>query len=198
MTMKQNGTLVIIGLGNEYVGDDGAGIYGLRFLKEQMERHGICDGIVFAELAVGGMALLDQIIGFDRCIILDAVVTGMNPPGTLYRTSFSAADPAGPVTTSHQIDLSQILRLSHLIAARAPSEVAVYGIEAAEVRTFGSRQSEAVANALPCLISRILADLVDPPFPQERAGVWEIISPGKHTPLTMEHLCQQPLPVSQA
>lgn len=185
---------LIIGLGNEFIGDDGAGILCLRALRHELTRRGLADRFDFVELAVGGMALLDHLLGYSRCTIIDAVLTGMHPPGTLYRIRFKGSDPARHVSTSHQIDYSLMLALSNLIAAPAPRSVSVFGVEAQELGTFGAPCSDAVSKALPHLVSFIITDLVSPNAPaagstaNDSRGSWELLQPGTNTPLTMEYV----------
>jgi hydrogenase maturation protease len=151
--------LLIIGLGNEFVSDDGVGIHVLRKLKRIVESSESQAQIVFEELAVGGLALLDHILGFEYCIIIDAVVTGNNPPGTMYRFQQNASHAPVRLTTSHQTDLSQILRLARLFNQRAPQNVTVYGVEAEDVLTFNAQCTHAVEQAIPKLVEIIQTDI---------------------------------------
>jgi len=158
--------LTVIGLGNEYLSDDGAGIYSVRQLKEyayrvRQEGKDSIDEIVFEELALGGLQLLDYIVGFDRCIIIDAVISGVHPPGTIYRCELvPGTEPAG-VSTSHQIDLLQVIRLAKSLKAQVPQHVTVYGVEALEVMRFGTKCTEPVEKAIPRLVELIYKSLVN-------------------------------------
>ena len=86
--------LTVIGLGNEYLSDDGAGIGVLREVRRRLGE----GAAVFEELSIGGLPLLDYIVGFDRCVIIDAVVSGEHPPGTLYR--FVRTPEGAPVNST--------------------------------------------------------------------------------------------------
>jgi hydrogenase maturation protease len=147
--------LTIIGLGNELLSDDGVGIRVVRALKERLHR----EDAVIEELSVGGLQLLDYIAGYDQCVIVDAMVTGDHPAGTMVRFIQSAAiEPVRP-TSSHQIDLGQIVTLGGMLGIDLPTTLIVYGIEAGDVTTFQDGCTEAVAGALPALVEQIRRDL---------------------------------------
>lgn len=150
------GHLIVIGLGNEYLSDDGVGIYAVRRVRERL---GDCEGVAFEELAVGGLSLLDYIIGYDRCIIIDALSTG-RPVGTVDRYSQSTSQTIPRFTTSHQIDLSHVLGLAKLFHANIPHTIAIYGIEASDVTTFGTRCTDAVEHAIPDLVEMVANDIM--------------------------------------
>lgn len=177
--------MVIIGLGNEYLSDDGAGVYAVRLLKQRM---GQPDGIAFEELAVGGLPLVDYIIGYERCVIIDAVVTGTQPPGTLYRFVQHQNTEPVKLTSSHQVDLSQILGLAQLFRPMTGRTITVYGVEVSDTTTFSNRCTEQVAKAIPQLVNLVCEDLMQTndgrsrtarsivPLSPRFAGDWEIVS----------------------
>ncbi|HUI66551.1 MAG TPA: hydrogenase maturation protease [Bacteroidota bacterium] len=176
-------SLAIIGLGNEMLSDDGLGIRVVRALRQRLRRR----DIEFEELSLGGLPLLDHLIGFDRCIIVDAISTGLYPPGTTLRLVQTGSSAPVAIRSSHQIDLSQILGLAELLGERLPREVAVYGIEACDVTTFHDDCTSAVAAAIPSLVDAICRDieknrLSAPP------GQWQLIDPVVEQRHAMEHL----------
>ncbi|HXX62711.1 MAG TPA: hydrogenase maturation protease [Bacteroidota bacterium] len=176
-------SLAIIGLGNEMLSDDGLGIRVVRALRQRLRGR----DIEFEELSLGGLPLLDHLIGFDRCIIVDAISTLMHPPGTMLH--FTQCGPSAPVAirSSHQIDLSQILGLAELLGERLPRQVTVYGIEACDVTTFHDECTHAVAEAIPSLVEAICRDIDEERF-SAPPGQWEVIDPVVEQRHAMEHL----------
>ena len=164
--------LTIIGLGNEILTDDGVGIRVVRELKNRLE----LEEATFEELSVGGLQLLDHIVGTEECIIIDAMATGAQPPGTLFR--FVQTPDAEPimVTSSHQIDLGQVLGLAKLFGAALPRKLTVYGIEAQDVTTFHDGCTSQVSAAIPKLVDIICKDIQeDSAATCNRANEWQII-----------------------
>jgi hydrogenase maturation protease len=147
--------LAILGLGNEFLSDDGVGIRVVRELRKRLLR----DDAVLEELSVGGLPLLEYIAGFEQCIIIDAVVTGKHPPGTAYRF-VQGADPAPfSISSSHQLDLAQILSLAALMGWNLPRTLTVYGIEAADITTFRDACTEEVSRAIPLVVEAVCREL---------------------------------------
>lgn len=164
--------ITIIGLGNEFLSDDGAGIRVVQELKKRLP----ADSIVFEELAVGGLQLLDYLLGTDECIIIDAVTSRSNPAGTLYRFIQAPDDRPIALSSSHQIDLGQVLGLARILGGALPQKLSVYGIEACDITTFHDGCTEQVAKAIPTLVNIICHDLhEDASRPPGCCGEWEII-----------------------
>lgn len=164
--------LTIIGLGNEFLSDDGAGIRVVHELKKRLAG----GSIVFEELAVGGLQLLDYLLGTEECIIIDAVTSGSHPAGTLYR--FAQVPGAKPIalSSSHQIDLGQVLGLARILGGNLPKRLSVYGIEVNDIVTFHDGCTEQVAAAIPTLVNIICHDVQeDTPNLQACSEEWEII-----------------------
>jgi hydrogenase maturation protease len=170
LTMRK--PLTIIGLGNELLSDDGAGIRVVRELKKRLPEN----DVAFEELSVGGLQLLDYITGFERCIIVDAVATGVRPAGTAYRFVQTPDSEPVTLTSSHQIDLGQVLALAKLLGTDVPQKVIVYGIEAGDVTTFQESCTNGVSKAIPKLVDTICRDLVDNGACCTRTGEWQIVS----------------------
>jgi hydrogenase maturation protease len=169
--------LSIIGLGNEILSDDGVGIRVVRELKNRLE----LQEVTFEELSVGGLQLLDHIVGTEECIIIDAMATGAQPPGTLFRFVQTADAEPVMVTSSHQIDLGQVLGLAKLFGAALPGRLTVYGIEAQDVTTFHDGCTSQVSAAVPNLVDLICKDIQeDSAVSFSRVNEWQIIH---HAPM---------------
>ena len=165
-------SLTIIGLGNEYLTDDGLGVRVVRDLKKRLD----ADEAKFEELSIGGIQLLDYLAAAEECIIVDAIVSGSRPAGTLYRFIQSAEREDVHITSSHQIDLSQVLAFGKLMGAQLPKRLTVYGIEADDVTTFNDGCSTQVMNAIPKLVNLICKDIENSEHsPSSSDGEWQIL-----------------------
>jgi hydrogenase maturation protease len=153
--VPQKSRLTIIGLGNEMLSDDGLGIRVVRDLKNRLNDR----SVAFEELSVGGLQLFDYLIGTEECIIVDAVMTGSQPAGTLLRFIQTADNEPVALTSSHQIDLGQILGLARFMGASLPKRLTVYGIEADDITTFRESCTEQVSQAIPKLVDVICSDV---------------------------------------
>jgi hydrogenase maturation protease len=163
----------VIGLGNEFLADDGVGIRVVRELTRCVSR----SDVVFEELSVGGLGLLDYVTGSDECIIIDAVVTGTHHPGTIYR--FVQAGDCAPasIRSTHQLDLAQVLSLATLMGADVPRTITVYGIEAEDITTFRETCTDPVSRAIPLVVEILRSHLEG--FERGHrtpTGTWEIMN----------------------
>ena len=165
--------LGIIGLGNELLSDDGVGIRIVRELSKRLTgRDVVCE-----ELSIGGLPMLDVLTSYERCIIVDAVVTGEHPSGTAYRFVHSPGRPGRTAKSSHQIDLAQVLSLAALMGADLPQTVTVYGVEAGDTTTFRDSCTEEVSRAIPLVVETVCRDLeMDDGAIKARPGEWEILT----------------------
>lgn len=144
----------IIGLGNDWRGDDAAGLQVVRRLQEEQ--------LSFAEILENpgtAGALADAWKDASRVVVVDAMVTG-GQPGTIYR--FDAHDgvvtfPLPRSSSSHGWGLSEALALGRLFQ-ELPPVLIVYGIEG-ENFNLGEGLSPAVAAAIPEAARRIAQEI---------------------------------------
>ena len=78
MPVKNNNKVLIIGIGNEFRSDDGAGIVCARKLKEKVNSN-----ITVIENDGDGAMLMELWKGFDEVILIDSVSVG-SKPGTIH------------------------------------------------------------------------------------------------------------------
>lgn len=161
----QKNKIIIIGLGNEFISDDGIGIFVLRDLKKKL-LFSFPDtrNIAFEELSVGGLGLVDYISGFSKCLIIDTILTRKHPPGTVFRFKQNSSDELVKIKSSHQINLQQVIGLAKLLKIDVPDEMIIYGIEGEDITTFKIGCTEKVQEAIPKLVNMIYDDLMKPDY----------------------------------
>ncbi|MFH1676765.1 MAG: hydrogenase maturation protease [bacterium] len=140
---------LVLGLGNELIADDAVGIFAARELKNR-----IGDKADVIETSLHGVALMEFFIGYDRAIIVDAIRTGVHPPGTIME--FDSSELVGVFSPSpHYSGLSEIFILAREMELEFPSEVTIVAVEAEDVLTIGGGMTEAVRAAFPELLERV-------------------------------------------
>lgn len=122
------GSMLVIGVGNSYRSDDGAGLLAMRMLKEQP----LPGGVRCLESDGDGAWLLDIWGQAERTILVDAVSSGA-PPGTLHlldpcSTQITSAELA--FCSSHAFGVWEAIQLARALN-RLPSALFIYGIEGA-------------------------------------------------------------------
>jgi len=151
---RQERRTLILGLGNPLLTDDAVGLHVVRRLGPVLADQ---PNVEVAEDYWGGLRLMERFVGFDHAIIVDAQRTGA-PPGTL---SVLAADAGAPrhAHSSHDVSLPTALEFGRRAGARlpAPGHILIVAIEAADVETFGTQCTPAVAAAVPRAVEQVLS-----------------------------------------
>jgi hydrogenase maturation protease len=97
--------------------------------------------------AASGLYLLDEMEGFDRVVVVDAVRTLARPPGTVLSLPLEdLRAPEGP--SPHSIGLPSALARARAAGAPVPSSIHVVAIEVLEMDTVGEGLTPAVAAAV--------------------------------------------------
>jgi len=136
---------VVVGLGNDIAGDDGAGLFAVRRLSKQLGDWG---GTEFVELPWAGFNLLDVLPGYDRAILIDSLQSGRYPPGTV--VELDEQDLAGSVRliSFHDINYPTVLSLGKKLGYEMPDRVHLLGIEGERFDTFTAELTPAVAGGV--------------------------------------------------
>lgn len=148
----------IVGIGQPIAGDDAVGIVVARRLRE----HGLTDSVEVLEI-FDPLRLIELLEESDRAILIDAVVGNAEPgrilcldPNDLPTTSIS------PVS-SHTLDLTQVLALAHLFAARTEAtEIQLIGIAIEPPERHAIGLSPPIRAAVPKAVAVILEMLNEP------------------------------------
>ena len=155
--------VLVVGLGNPLLGDDGV---GWRVVAGVEERLGDASGVEFDQLAVGGLTLMERLVGFERVILVDALLTGRDAPGTVSCSSLGdlSTREASHLDNAHDAPLPVALAAGRALGAELPDEIAVVGIEARRIDVFDEELTPEVAAAIPVAVDAVL-DLLAPIAP---------------------------------
>jgi hydrogenase maturation protease len=142
-------TVLVLCLGNALRRDDAVALHVAAALEAPPD----C-GAAVRRSAASGLYLLDEMDGFDRVVVVDAVRTGARPPGTVL--SFALEDlraPEGP--SPHSIGLPSALARARAAGAPVPSRIHVVAVEVADMETVGESLSPQVAAAIPAAVAEV-------------------------------------------
>jgi hydrogenase maturation protease len=144
--------LVILGLGNLLLTDDGVGIHAVRALAADPP-----PGVLLREVGTAVFDALPALECASRVIAIDAIDAGQ-PPGTVVRFELDPADAPPTPPSLHDLDLPALVR--SMPEARRPP-VVVVGIQPAVV-SLGTALSPVVSASLPALVREVRALAGDP------------------------------------
>lgn len=101
--------------------------------------------------ALGGLSLMEQLIGYDRVIIIDAIQTSGGQIGQVHQlTIYDLPEVStGHTTAIHDMSLPAALQVGREMQADLPEEIFLVGIEADRVYEFSEELSPAVEAAIP-------------------------------------------------
>lgn len=148
--------IVILGVGNLLLSDEGVGVHVAHKLMEM----DLPAGVEVIEGGTDGFHLMNVVTEADRLIVVDAVKGG-GPPGSIYRFDIKDA-PSSPdayKTSVHQIGILEIVHLSELIG-QTP-ETTVIGVEPKSLE-MGMALSPEVQEKIPKIIELILEEVKRP------------------------------------
>ena len=151
--MKSKGHILVIGVGNEYRGDDGVGPHIARKLK----RKGLPRALIEIQNSEGTL-LMESWRNAHTVILLDAVSSGA-PPGKIYR--FDARRQPIPSRffncSTHSFGIAEALGLAKRLK-RLPPCALIYGIEG---KTFeaGATLSPEVERAAEDVMERVVEEV---------------------------------------
>jgi hydrogenase maturation protease len=148
---------LILGLGNPILGDDGVGIYTVRAVRERLKGR---VGVDIKEVSLGGLRLMEEILGYDRVIIVDAIMTGRGAVGEIYRVSPQNLKGTLHLSSPHDLNFTTALELGRVYAPEdVPKEIIIYAIEVVENLIFAEELSSEVKTAGLKAVEMIVREL---------------------------------------
>ncbi len=145
---------LVVGLGSVILADDGVGMHAARCVAEAVQADGL-SGVDVLELGTAGLSLLASLEGYDRLILLDAIVTGA-APGTIHELSEADVAKTAHLGAGHEADLPTALAFGRrALGAGMPEDVVVIAVEAEDLTTFSEAPTPAVAAAIPEVVARV-------------------------------------------
>jgi hydrogenase maturation protease len=144
---------LVLGLGNPLLRDDGIGLHVARELEKLFADD---PAVEVGEDYWGGLRLMERMIGYDRVIIIDAILTG-GEPGTIHLLTPDDI-PTQRSASVHDVNLPTALEFGRHAGASLPtaSDITLIGIEAGDVQTFDETLSPALKLSLPHAVDHVL------------------------------------------
>ncbi|MDD5571158.1 MAG: hydrogenase maturation protease [Bacteroidales bacterium] len=132
--------ILILGLGNEILMDDGI---GPRLCAEVQKRFSE-PNIKYETAAIGGLELLELIQGYNTLIIIDAIKTKDGKPGDVYYLTPSSFKETSNISNIHDISFLTALKLGEKLKIKIPSKIHIIAIEIVEDLIFGTSFTPAI------------------------------------------------------
>jgi hydrogenase maturation protease len=153
---ERTAQILIAGVGNAWMRDDGFGGEVVRQLKEREQQ----PGLTIEDFGTGGLDLAYEVMrGYDALILID-VTRGGEIPGTLYvlepeESEIAAGIEDGEMIDPHAMDPQTVLRFVRAVSGW-PGKVVVIACEPADVEEPGLGLSPEVAAVVARAVELVL------------------------------------------
>jgi hydrogenase maturation protease len=146
--------VVILGIGNVLMSDEGVGVHAVTALQDRFR---LPDGIAIVDGGTTGMELLPDLEDVDHAIVIDAVRVGQ-PPATIVRLAGDDVPAFFKTKLSpHQVGLCDVLAALRF-SGHAPGRVVLIGVQPDSL-AMGMELSPAVAGRIEAVLDLVVAEL---------------------------------------
>jgi hydrogenase maturation protease len=149
--VRRRDRLLVLGIGNVLMSDDGVGVFAVEELRKQPR----AGGVLITEVGTAIFEAVALLARADRVLVIDAFRAG-GVPGTIYQVGSGDLLREPTRLALHEMDLMGALEL--LPPGQRPQEISMLGVEP-ECLEPGLGLSPTVAAVLPSLV-RIVNDTV--------------------------------------
>jgi hydrogenase maturation protease len=155
---------LVVGLGNPILGYDGVGWRIAERLTALLPDATLNTAAVDIEcLAVGGLSLMEHLIGYDQVILVDAITTGKAPQGDVY--VFPLEDlpnrAIGHFSSAHDTTIQNALQVGRSMGAHLPQKITIVAVEAVNIYEFSEELTPPIAAAVSVAVQKVLELLQD-------------------------------------
>lgn len=146
--------IVVIGVGNLLLKDEGAGIHVLQAL----EKKNLPPGVQLFDGGVSGIGLLDFFQGASKALLIDAADMNRKPGTVLRFTPEDLRAQAQEIKFSvHDIGVAEVLELAKALG-QSPEEVVIIGIQPKEI-DWGTDLTPEVQASIPEVLQIIQEEI---------------------------------------
>ena len=151
--IERTGDLLVLGIGNVLMGDEGVGVHVVRHL----EKLGVPEGVELLDGGTGSFLLLEPMNRARRIILIDATLD-KQPPGTVsrLRPRFSTDYPR--TLTAHDIGLKDLLDTFYLLGH--PVDVILFAVSIASLQEISLDLRPEIAERVPEIAKLVLDEVM--------------------------------------
>jgi len=150
--MTESTGVLVLGIGNVLMGDEGVGVHVVRHL----EKAEVPSGVELLDGGTGSFLLLEPMQRPSKVILIDATVDG-SVPGTVRRLTPRYSSEYPRTLTAHDIGLKDLLDTFYLLGHSV--DVVLFAISIAPLQGIGMELSPEIAVRVPEIGEMVLQEL---------------------------------------
>ena len=141
----------IVGLGNPFHGDDAVALVVAQSVHQSL---GLREAIDLLESSSSGFALAETLMGYQRAVIIDALVDPCAEVGAVKRLDVSECYGQA-LLSPHTSGFREGLAMGRAVGLQVPFAIALYGIVIREPQCFAEGLSRELESRLPTIVASI-------------------------------------------
>ena len=148
---------LVLGIGSPILGDDGIGFH----VAQELERVIKDENVDVKDTSIDGLNLLDLIVGYDKVIVIDAIMTNDGEVGEIYRLRpENFVKTVHFATSLHNANLATAIEIGRkFLAEQMPGEIVVFAVDIQEVSEFAEEMTQKVKEAVPKVVNLVLKEV---------------------------------------
>ena len=155
---ERTGDLLVLGIGNVLMGDEGVGVHVVRHL-EKLE---VPEGIELLDGGTGSFLLLEPMNRARRIILIDATLDSQ-PPGTIRRLTPRFSTDYPRTLTAHDIGLKDLLDTFYLLDHRV--DIVLFAVSIASLQEISLDLCPEIAERVPEIAQLVLNEIMSDRLP---------------------------------
>ncbi len=149
--MKANKKILVLGIGNDILTDDGIGPRLIRDLSGMVRN----PDFMFEPASCGGLEIMEHIRGYKKVIFIDAIRTREGKPGDVYYFTLSDFKETSHLSSLHDINFLTSLKLADTLRLDLTSDLHIIAVEIVEDLEFSEEFTPALRERYPVTLQEI-------------------------------------------
>lgn len=145
--------LIVVGIGNVLMKDDGLGVYVVQQLSKRLWP----EQVDLIDAGIASFEILDVFCSADHIIVVDSMTAG-GEPGTIYRVPLQELGlrDSHAVISLHELHFTEAIKVVNMMGYQP--QVTVFGVEPYQVE-LGMELSPLIATKIPRLLELVETEI---------------------------------------
>ena len=148
---SKNNKILVLGMGNDILTDDGIGIKITKVLEQNFRS----PNIIYDTLSLGGLEIIEYIKDFKTVIIIDAIKTLNGIPGDVYTFVPEDFKETLHLSNIHDISFLTSLKLAKKLDIKTPENILIIAIEIVEDMVFSDEFTPQIQEKYPKILEEV-------------------------------------------